>query len=123
MSEPRLNIAAGDDVCVVGFEDDTVLDALTTPPIARQLYELVEKPGSTRLLLDFANVCFLSSQALGVLLTLRRKAERAAVRLAATGLRPELQRVFQVTKLDTMFPHFAGREEARAYLTQACEGS
>jgi anti-anti-sigma factor len=56
--------------------------------------------------LDFGNVRFISSQTLGVLLTLRRKADKADVKVVIADIRPELVRVFEITNLDNLFTFF-----------------
>ncbi|MGD8451683.1 MAG: STAS domain-containing protein [Phycisphaerae bacterium] len=99
---------------VVSFQQNSILDTVSIQNLSRQLYELVDAGETPRLLIDFTNVRFLSSQALGVLLTLRRKADKSGTQVAFAGLRPELQRVFQVTKLDTMFAFYEGVPEALA---------
>jgi anti-anti-sigma factor len=63
-------------------------------------------------------VRFLSSQTLGVLLTLRRKADKANITVALAGIRPELIRVFEITNLDKLFGFFDTTEEAVAKLNE-----
>lgn len=104
MAEPSsLMIRDQGGVAVVGFRESGILDAVTIQRIGRELYEVVEKQGRKQVILDFANVRFLSSQALGVLLTFRRKADAVQAKVALAGLRPELRRVFNVTNLDKLF--------------------
>lgn len=104
MAEPSmLTISEQGGVTIVGFKESGILDAVTIQRIGRELYEIVEKQGRRQVVLDFANVRFLSSQALGVLLTFRRKADAMQAKVALAGLRPELRRVFNVTNLDKLF--------------------
>ncbi|HEY3245484.1 MAG TPA: STAS domain-containing protein [Phycisphaerae bacterium] len=112
----RLSILRRDDLAVVTFTDTSILDTMQIDDIGRQLNELVEKGGCRRMVLDFANVKFLSSATLGILLTLRRKCDEAAGRLAIAALRPELRRVFQVTRLDSMFTFYPDRATAEREL-------
>lgn len=113
MSErPTLKVTQSEGVTVVGFRDASILDVVTIQRIAAELYELVEVQQRRKIVLDFAAVRFLSSQALGVLLTLRRKAEKAGATVALAGIRPELLRVFQITNLDKLFPFFSAAPDA-----------
>ncbi len=91
---------------VVGFRDQAILDVLTIQQIARELYDLIGAAPNRNLILDFGNVRFLSSQALGVLLQLRRKADASGAKVVLCQLRPELARVFKITNLDKMFEFF-----------------
>jgi anti-anti-sigma factor len=109
-----LKISDQGGVTVIGFKESGILDAATIQRIGRELYEVVEKQGRKQIILDFSNVRFLSSQALGVLLTFRRKADSAQAKVALAALRPELRRVFSVTNLDKLFTFHETKEAALA---------
>jgi anti-sigma B factor antagonist len=113
-----LKITESAGVTVAGFRDASILDAATTQRIGRALYGLVESGDHLKLVLDFANVRFLSSQTLGVLLTLRRKADKGKVKIVLACIRPELHRVFEITNLDKLFGFFDTTEDAVASLTE-----
>jgi anti-sigma B factor antagonist len=117
--QPSLKTEEADGVTIVSFHDAPVLDTLTTQRIAHRLYELVEDSRLRRIVLDFEQVRFLASQALGVLLTLRRKADKAGVKIAVARIRPELVRVFQITTLDKLFDFFESTADAVAKLNEA----
>jgi len=117
--QPSLRIEESEGVTIVSFRDASILDAVTTQRIGRQLYEVVENAGKRKVVLDFDNVRFLSSQTLGVLLTLRRKADKAGVKVALASIRPELVRVFEITNLDKLFGFFKSTEDAVASLNDA----
>ena len=116
--QPSLKTEESGGVTIVSFRDASILDTLTTQRIARALYELVENPRSRKVVLDFDCVRFLSSQTLGVLLTLRRKADKAGVKVALARIRPELHRVFEITNLDKLFGFFDSTEDAVANLNE-----
>jgi anti-sigma B factor antagonist len=116
-AEPaRLRVQEHDGVTVVSFGDASILDVVTIQSVGRQLYELVDGKQRRQIVLDFGAVRFLSSQALGVLLTLRRKADKAGARVMLCGLLPELEQVFRITKLDEMFQFHARVDQAVAAL-------
>ena len=112
MSESMWEITQTDGVSIVRFREGAVLDTLTIQRIGRELYALAEAPQARHVLLDFRQIRFLSSQALGVLLTLRRKVDTKGAQVALAGLRAELRRVFELTKLDKLFLFFASNEQA-----------
>lgn len=117
MSDPKsLILTQEGDITVASFRDASILDAVTIQRIGRELYALVEEDGSRRIILDFADVRFLSSQALGVLLTLRRKADQAKAEVFLAGIRDELARVFKMTNLDKLFQFYEDRTAALAKL-------
>lgn len=116
MPDDALTITPEDGLQVVRFRENAILDTNTIQGISRRLYELVSGPTPAAMLLDFAHVRFLASQALGMLLTLQRKAKEAGATLALCHLRPELHRVFVVTKIDQVLPLFEEEGEAREFL-------
>ena len=67
-----------------------------------------------QILLDFDGVEFLSSAALGKLITLDRKVKTHKGRLKMCGFRSEVQNVLAVTKLDKVFDIRGDRAEALA---------
>lgn len=105
MSEDQssLRVSEADGITTVGFRDASILDVLTIQKIGKELYDVVETNGKKKVILDFGDVRFLSSQALGVLLTLRRKADKAGAKIVLARIRPELARVFKITNLDKLF--------------------
>jgi anti-anti-sigma factor len=120
MSEPScLRLEQDGDVTVVGFKDASILDVVVIQRIGRELYKLVDEDQRRKVVLDFGDVRFLSSQALGVLLTLRRKADRFKTKIALAAIRPELVKVFRLTNLDQLFDFCADRETAVAKLNEA----
>lgn len=113
-----LKVEDAEGVCVVSFRDASILDVLTIQRIGKELYDLVEVGGRRSIVLDFSDVRFMSSQALGVLLTLRTKANKSGARVALASIRTELARVFKITNLDRLFKFHATRQAAVASLAQ-----
>lgn len=100
--ENELMITPYKDVTVVSFQNVSVLDSANIEALGRNLMELVEKQDTRKLVLEFSAVRFMSSQALGVLLQLK-KAMDPHGRIIIVGIRPELHKVFKITNLHKMF--------------------
>jgi len=99
----RLEVSEVGDVTVVRFVDRKILDEGNIQEIARELFELVENEGRKKVLLNFCTVDFLSSAALGKLITLDKKAKAAGARLKLSNIRPEIYEVFLLTHLHKLF--------------------
>jgi len=112
MAEPQLVVQTLGDVVVVDLGSSTVLDASTIDAVGRKLYELVEKQAHRKIILDFSQVRFLSSMILGVLIRLRKRSAAINGRVVLCGLRPELHKVFKISKLDSLFEFYPNEEEA-----------
>lgn len=100
------------DVTVVTFTESSILDTLLVQQIGEELYDLVDTKARRKLVLDFANVKFLSSSALGILITLRKKAGEIKGKVLLCGLRPDLRKVFKITNLEKLFEFHDTEEHA-----------
>jgi anti-anti-sigma factor len=80
-----------------------VLDEQYALLVGEQLLAVAGRLKPARLVVDFGNVTYLTSKALGLLLRLRRELSGWGGRLTLRHLRPRLYEVFEVTKLHTLF--------------------
>lgn len=99
-------------VTVVNFGSASILDGTAVEKIGQELYALVEQQAVRKLLLDFSPVKFLSSQMLGVLIALQKKAQTIKGKVVIVGLRAELMKVFTITRIDKLFQFAANEEQA-----------
>lgn len=99
----RLEVTEVGDVSVVRFRDQKILDDLNIQELGRELAQLVEVEGRTRVLLNFSAVEFLSSAALGKLITLDKKVKAVNGTLKLCHIQPEIYEVFAITKLNRLF--------------------
>lgn len=110
----RVEVSEVDDVTVVRFVDRKILDTANIQELGNELFELVESDNRQRLLLDFSGVEFLSSAALNKLILLERSVKKRGGQLKLCCLRPEIQEVFEITRLNQMFDVFDGQSDALA---------
>ena len=102
------------DVTVVSFQNVLVLDSANIEELGRNLLDLVEKQDTRKLVLEFTAVKFMSSQALGVLLQLKRAMDPIKGEVVIVGIRPELYKVFKITNLHKMFKFHEELDKALA---------
>jgi anti-sigma B factor antagonist len=102
-SHKRIDVSKVGDVTVVKFVDKKILDEAGILELGAELFSLVEHDNRRSIVLNFDNVDFLSSAALGKLITLDRKVKSAQGRLKMSNIRPEILEVFQITKLNKVF--------------------
>ena len=110
--ENELLITPYKDVTVVSFQNISVLDSANIEALGRSLMELVEKQDTRKLVLEFTSVRFMSSQALGVLLQLKKALDPVHGKIVIAGIRSELYKVFKITNLDKMFTFHADLDQA-----------
>ncbi len=111
MSSPsKLRIRSVEDVTAVRFQESSILDTQLIHDIAHELDQLIEVGNHKKLLLDFTEVTFFSSSALGILVTLSKKMAEIDGELVICALAAELRKVFKITNLDKLFK-FADDED------------
>ncbi len=114
MAESRLLVNSIHGATVVTFRNSTILDSAVIEAIGRDLYALVDEKATRKIILDFTGVNFLASQAIGVLITLRKKADAIKGRVAICGLKDQLRQVFSIMKLEHLFSFHTNETEALA---------
>jgi anti-sigma B factor antagonist len=108
----RLDIEEVGEVTVARFIDKKILDETNIQIIGNQLFGLVEEDGRKKIVLDFSNVEYLSSAALGKLITMDQKVRAAHGKLRLCCIRPEIYEVFTITRLNKLFSIHDTQEQA-----------
>jgi anti-sigma B factor antagonist len=91
------------DMTLVHFNDKKILDKPNIQEIGEQLFRLVENLERKKLVLDFGKVEYLSSAALGKLITLQKKLKTVGGWLVLCNIEAKIHEVFKVSKLDKVF--------------------
>lgn len=99
----RLETNEIDDVTVVHFRDQKIIEDLGIQELGQELFHLVEEEERLKLVLNFSSVDFLSSAALGKLITLDKKVKARGGTLKLCNIRPEIYEVFAITRLNRLF--------------------
>jgi len=99
----RLEVNEVGDVTVVHFRDQKIIEDLRIQELGQELFQLVEMEKRKKLVLNFSSVDFLSSAALGKLITLDKKVKANSGALKLCSIRAEIYEVFAITKLNRLF--------------------
>jgi anti-sigma B factor antagonist len=99
----RLEVEDIGEVTVVNFIDRKILDEQNIQKIGEDLFSLVDELGRRKILLNFGNVEYLSSAALGKLITLNNKVQKAGGKLILCNIDPQIYEVFEITRLNKLF--------------------
>ena len=108
----RLDIEEIGGVTVAKFVDKKILDETNIQNIGNQLFALVDEDGRKKIVLDFSIVEYLSSAALGKLITMDKKVKAAKAKLRLCCIKPEIYEVFEITRLNKIFDIKATQEAA-----------
>lgn len=95
---------------VAAFAEETALDASNGDALRQQLTDVSD--GHQQVVIDFSNVTFVDSSALGAFVALLRRLNQKGGELKVAGLRPTVKTVFELTRLDKVFASYATVEEA-----------
>src|SRR5215467_11205388 len=99
-SNRRLDVEEVNDVTVARFTDKKILDESNIQIIGNQLFSLVDEDHRDKIVLDLTNVEYLSSAALGKLITMDKKVKAAGGKLRLCNIRKDIYEVFAITRLN-----------------------
>lgn len=97
------------DVVVVDVEGQLIVG--NRQELKQKVLDEVEK-GERKFLIDFAQTGYIDSSGLGVLVSLSKKIREHGGELRLADLNDDLQTLFELTKLDTLFQIADTRERA-----------
>lgn len=115
-SYKRIDVSDSNNVTVVRFQDQKIIDPEAIQELGQELIDLVEKEERKKIVVNFANVEFLSSAALGKLITFEKLTKRVGAELILTNIAPEIFQVFTITNLDKLFQIKDNEADALAVL-------
>lgn len=108
----ELEVQDSGNVTIVNFTRAKILDDQVIQSIGEQLFGLVDAQGKQNILLNFAKVEYLSSAALGKLISLNKKIATVKGKLALCNIAPSIIEVFDITGLRKVFKIFPDEQEA-----------
>jgi anti-sigma B factor antagonist len=97
----RLESEELDDAMIVRFSA-AILDEQDRALIEDEAFNRLTESGRKHLRLDLAEVRFVSSAALGALVSLHRKVKSAGAHLSLSNLNSDMREVIRSTKLDKL---------------------
>jgi anti-sigma B factor antagonist len=119
---PRVVIQTINDVTIARISETHIRDLPQIEQIGKHLLDLVENHDCPRLVLDFTKVQTLSSQALGMLITLEKTISDKEGRLVLCSIRPEISRLFEISRLHKRFKFAADEASALSLLGATAAG-
>jgi len=110
---PHFTVNQIQKATVVEFRTNSLMDSLVLQEIADHLYKLVDEEDRRSIVLDFEKVQYLSSQAIGIVLSMHKKlAQLRNSRLILCGVGPKLMELMKITRLDKVLTIKPSQKEA-----------
>ncbi|MBL7152432.1 MAG: STAS domain-containing protein [Phycisphaerae bacterium] len=100
------------DIAVAAFKSGCISDVEGIAAAGGEIKEFIEANQLKKLVFDFAEVKFFSSQVLGLLLDIRASLRECNGEVVISAINPQLHRVFKITNLDKIFRFFEDRQSA-----------
>lgn len=92
-----------DEVAVVQFTDEKVMDPARIEQLGKELMQLTETDDNDKVVINFSNVKFFSSAAINKLIVLEKRMRARGGQIMLSNLRPEVRDLFNLTNLDDLF--------------------
>ena len=108
----RIDIEEVGAVTVVRLLEKKILDEANIEALGQELYALVDKDGRRKVVLDFKAVEYLSSAALGKLVSLEKKMNLAKGKLVLCNIRKDIYEVFKLLQLGKVLTICSDLDEA-----------
>jgi len=102
---------------VIEFQTPSLMTPQDLERVGSQLFRMVDEEKRTRVVLDFGKVKYLSSQAIGIILTLNKKLTGGAAGgegLVLCGVGPQLMQLLKITRLDRILTIKNSQQDATA---------
>jgi anti-sigma B factor antagonist len=101
---PHLEIVPSGEGTIVSLIDCPFLNDQTTQTVREELRQFIQESGpGCRVLLNFKQVQRLISTTLSMLLTIHKDLDSMGGQLVLCNIRPEINEVFEVTRLNQVF--------------------
>jgi len=98
---------------VIEFLTASLMDPIVLENTAQALYKIIDEEDKRKIIMDFENVQYLSSQAIGIVLAMHKKLNSLKnSRLILCSVGPKLMELIKLTRLDRLLTIKATQKEA-----------
>lgn len=104
------------DAIIISIEEPNALNDFRSNSFRESLYEAVRNHEGNRVALDLAQVDFLSSSGVAILVGLKRRLDGKQGKLVLFGVRPIVLDLLHITRLTQFFSFATEEKEALAAL-------
>lgn len=109
---PNLIVDFQGAVAIATLADEKILDDSQIQGLEGSFMPLIEQNDKIQLIVDFSNVKFLTSSALGLLIRISKKIYEKEGKLRLCAIDPKIMEVFRITRLDKIFEIYSDLEDA-----------
>jgi anti-sigma B factor antagonist len=88
------------------------IDLHNSPQVRTALLEMLQRHQPTKLVLNLADVPYMDSSAIAVLVEALQRVKKSGGRIFLTNLQPRVRGLLEIARLDTIFSLVANEQEA-----------
>ena len=101
--QTRMKVEYGSEFTIVTFNDENILNEEQIRKLQESLGPIIEKNKDNQMVMNFANVRFMTSAMLGLLIRVHKRVTEHGGQLRLCNLEPSLRKVFEITQLTKIF--------------------
>ena len=109
---PGLITTTSHDVIVLDFEETKILDQETVDSIGSELQGIAQSTDTRKIVVDMNRVELMTSTMIGQFVSFNKKCEEREIAVHFCNLTSQIQELFRITKLDSVFTISENREKA-----------
>ena len=110
--KPRISVTYAENAVIVTLTDEKILEEADIKALDASIMSVVEPSERINLILDFCNVEFLSSSALGLLIRVSKRICEGGGQLRLCGIKDKIYEIFKITRLNKIFDIYENPSEA-----------
>ena len=110
--KPRVGVEYAGNVVILTLTDEKILEESVLKLLEQAIMPVVAQKEGNNIVLDFSNVKFLTSAALGLLIRISKRANEAGGELKLCSIDPKIFEIFKITRLDRIFGIYGNRQQA-----------
>ena len=110
--KPRISVEYTENATIITFIDEKILEEQEILAIQESVMSVIEQIEQMNLILNFNNVKFLSSAALGFLIRASKKVYEHDSQLKLCNIAPKIYEIFKITRLNKIFDIYEDVESA-----------
>lgn len=101
--KPKISVEYGKNATIIAFTNEKILEEKDILSLQESIMSVIDQSERINLVLDFANVKFLSSAVLGLLIRVSKKIYEHQGQLRLCNLNPKIYEIFKITRLTKTF--------------------
>jgi anti-sigma B factor antagonist len=116
--KPGISVEYSGNATIMRFTDEKILEEQDIKALTESIMSVIEQAERINLILDFANVRFLSSAVLGLLIRVSKRIYESDGQLGLCNINPKIYEIFKITRLTKTFDIYNSIESAMEGLSE-----